>query len=266
MQYLQSLPELNPSQQQMLNQLQQQHAQYSKPATLPFPPREPDKPTTEAAADTQIPKDLSNVNDTELQELLSQKDIATCLAEDLLKQFAQGGLDFDLKDECLDNTNVKAEPPSSPAPTPAVSTAAAVKTEPPVKSEVKQEVKLPPVETVASVDPPVASQSSPPEDVKPPTFNINQNSSEIIKLCESIPKSGVINNSILSEAAPPPFPPTIPVKVTSEEELLPRTPSVLVESKKDCFSTQLSEFCLQHPIAVIRGMASALKLGKYVIS
>lgn len=43
---------------------------------------------------------------------------------------------------------------------------------------------------------------------------------------------------------------------------MPPTPSVYLESKKDAFSIQLQEFCLQHPIAVVRGMASALKMGK----
>lgn len=46
----------------------------------------------------------------------------------------------------------------------------------------------------------------------------------------------------------------------TDEQLNPQTPSVLVENKKDAFSPQLQEFCLQHPIAVVRGIASALKL------
>jgi lysine-specific demethylase 6A len=46
----------------------------------------------------------------------------------------------------------------------------------------------------------------------------------------------------------------------TKEQLLPQTPSVYVENKKDVFSPQLQEFCLEHPIAVVRGMASALKL------
>lgn len=46
----------------------------------------------------------------------------------------------------------------------------------------------------------------------------------------------------------------------SDEQLNPQTPSVFVETKKDAFSPQLQEFCLQHPIAVVRGVASALRL------
>ena len=46
----------------------------------------------------------------------------------------------------------------------------------------------------------------------------------------------------------------------TKEQLVPPTPSVYVENKKDAFSPQLQEFCLEHPIAVVRGMAAALKL------
>jgi len=47
---------------------------------------------------------------------------------------------------------------------------------------------------------------------------------------------------------------------TSKDQLLPPTPSVHLENKKDAFSPQLQHFCLEHPIAVIRGIAAALKL------
>lgn len=45
-----------------------------------------------------------------------------------------------------------------------------------------------------------------------------------------------------------------------DDHLYPQTPSVFVENKKDAFSPQLQEFCLTHPIAVIRGMGASLKL------
>ncbi len=44
------------------------------------------------------------------------------------------------------------------------------------------------------------------------------------------------------------------------ERLLPPTPSVPLDNKKDAFSPQLQNFCLDHPIAIIRGIAAALKL------
>ena len=39
-----------------------------------------------------------------------------------------------------------------------------------------------------------------------------------------------------------------------------------IETKKDAFSNELQQFCLSHPIAVIRGLASVLKLGMFLIS
>lgn len=35
-----------------------------------------------------------------------------------------------------------------------------------------------------------------------------------------------------------------------------------MESKKDAFSIELQQYCLSQPVAVIRGLAGALKLGK----
>ena len=74
--------------------------------------------------------------------------------------------------------------------------------------------------------------------------------------------NGVPNCSILSDKAPPPQPPEAPSQRLTREQLLPPTPSVYLEHKKDAFSPQLQEFCLKHPIAVVRGLAAALKLGK----
>lgn len=59
---------------------------------------------------------------------------------------------------------------------------------------------------------------------------------------------------------PPPTPPEVPVPKLTREQLQPPTPSVFLENKKHAFSPQLQEFCLKHPIAVVRQMASALKL------
>lgn len=68
---------------------------------------------------------------------------------------------------------------------------------------------------------------------------------------------------MLSADAPPPAPPDCPPQRLSREQLLPPTPSVHLENKKHAFSPQLQEFCLKHPIAVVRGLAAALKLGNY---
>lgn len=66
--------------------------------------------------------------------------------------------------------------------------------------------------------------------------------------------------SILGINATPPYPPDCPPKRLTREQLLPPTPSVHLENKKHAFSPQLQEFCLKHPIAVVRGLAGALKL------
>ncbi|CAB0012703.1 unnamed protein product [Nesidiocoris tenuis] len=66
--------------------------------------------------------------------------------------------------------------------------------------------------------------------------------------------------NIVSDTDAPPSPPDPPAARLSKEQLLPPTPSVYLENKKDAFSPQLQEFCLKHPIAVIRGLAAALKL------
>lgn len=68
--------------------------------------------------------------------------------------------------------------------------------------------------------------------------------------------------SILFPDAPPPSPPDCPPQRLTREQLIPPTPSVHLENKKHAFSPQLQEFCLKHPIAVVRGLAAALKLGK----
>jgi len=68
--------------------------------------------------------------------------------------------------------------------------------------------------------------------------------------------------SIMSPETPPPNPPEVPVQRLTREQLQPPTPSVFLENKKHAFSPQLQEFCLKHPIAVVRQLASALKLGE----
>ena len=48
--------------------------------------------------------------------------------------------------------------------------------------------------------------------------------------------------------------PERPKDKLSKEQLLPPTPSVYLDNKKDAFSPQLQEFCQEHPITVVRGM------------
>uniref|UniRef100_A0A6G1S536 Lysine-specific demethylase 6A n=1 Tax=Aceria tosichella TaxID=561515 RepID=A0A6G1S536_9ACAR len=51
-----------------------------------------------------------------------------------------------------------------------------------------------------------------------------------------------------------------PLKHNSPSELNPPTPSIFVQSEAEIFSPQLQEFCLAHPIAVIRNISRVLKL------
>jgi len=91
-------------------------------------------------------------------------------------------------------------------------------------------------------------------------LSIDMDARTIVESCKGQGLNGVPNCSILSDRSPPPTPPDPPNQRLTREQLLPPTPSVYLENKKDAFSPQLQEFCLKHPIAVIRGLAAALKL------
>lgn len=66
--------------------------------------------------------------------------------------------------------------------------------------------------------------------------------------------------SVLGDGCGAPEPPAVPAPRLSAEQLAPPAPFVYVESKRDAFSPQLQDFCLKHPIAVVRGLTAALKL------
>uniref|UniRef100_A0A4Y6EQY7 [histone H3]-trimethyl-L-lysine(27) demethylase n=1 Tax=Brachionus koreanus TaxID=1199090 RepID=A0A4Y6EQY7_9BILA len=63
---------------------------------------------------------------------------------------------------------------------------------------------------------------------------------------ESIPYSGVVEAARATAAV--------------VDKLSPPGPSVVLESKKDCFSANLQYFCLSNAISVVRGLGSVLKL------
>lgn len=83
---------------------------------------------------------------------------------------------------------------------------------------------------------------------------------EVVESVKGIGATGRIDSNVLYDDGRPPEPPTAPYPPLPKEKLLPPTPSVFLENKKDAFSQQLQEFCLAHPIAVVRGLASVLKL------
>ena len=64
----------------------------------------------------------------------------------------------------------------------------------------------------------------------------------------------------MAEDAPPPLPPAPPTQPLPKERLNPATPSLLVETKKEAFSSELQQFCSSQPICVVKGLATALKL------
>uniref|UniRef100_A0A1B6EEM7 JmjC domain-containing protein n=2 Tax=Clastoptera arizonana TaxID=38151 RepID=A0A1B6EEM7_9HEMI len=216
--------------------------------------------------------DIVGVSDQELQAILSQKDIATSLAEDLLKHFGSPGPveELDVKEPIRapseqqtlssgpfspsnlpqpDESSVaSANPLSSPTQRP--SSRSSIKAEP-----IENNVKLESNEEELKIQVPLVCDSQPEPDI-----TIDMDAKTILQSCKGLGVNGVPNCSILSDKAPPPSPPDPPPIELTREQLLPPTPSVFLDNKKDAFSPQLQEFCLKHPIAVIRGLAAALKL------
>lgn len=113
------------------------------------------------------------------------------------------------------------------------------------------------------------------KDLTNKPLTIDMSSSELIEYCKDLGLDGEMNLNLLSDdelkqqedltnklcpnpqlidpiCAPyPPIPPN---------KLQPQTPSVYLDNKKDAHSPQLQQFCLAHPITVVRGMANVLKL------
>ncbi|XP_066581045.1 lysine-specific demethylase 6A isoform X2 [Prorops nasuta] len=230
-------------------------------------------------------KDLG-VTDQELQALLSQRDIATSLAEDLLKHF--GSEDLDVKEDTsasIMNNGTLSSGPFSPSNVDGNSEKVKdIKVEKMDDSQESQSLKLETpetgetnsnsiVETVKceatsstnKIDTntrmePVLKLESLCETHAEYELSIDMDSKLVIDACKGQGLKGVPNCSILSDRSPPPAPPDPPNQRLTKEQLLPPTPSVFLENKKEAFSPQLQEFCLKHPIAVIRGLAAALKL------
>ncbi|CAH4030941.1 lysine-specific demethylase 6A isoform X1 [Pieris brassicae] len=97
------------------------------------------------------------------------------------------------------------------------------------------------------------------DPLKPLSFNMNMTSKQILDACKD--NAGPASSwSVLGDGCAPPEPPPVPPPRLSPEQLAPPAPFVYVESKRDAFSPQLQDFCLKHPIAVVRGLTAALKL------
>ncbi|XP_076348356.1 lysine-specific demethylase 6A-like isoform X2 [Tachypleus tridentatus] len=100
-----------------------------------------------------------------------------------------------------------------------------------------------------------------PEPKRPSTPLINMCASDVLDTCEElIRKRGISSSLIKWELCPLVPPPEAPPIKHPKEELLPPTPSVFLENRKDAFSPKLYDFCLNHPISVIRNIATVLNL------
>ncbi|PAA79077.1 hypothetical protein BOX15_Mlig018358g1 [Macrostomum lignano] len=73
-------------------------------------------------------------------------------------------------------------------------------------------------------------------------------------------RNWTFTNCILPEGSPPPTAPPPPYPPLSGDQLYPPTSSIYLDSKKDAHSPELMRFCKQQPVAVIRGLAAALRL------
>ncbi|XP_074601409.1 utx histone demethylase isoform X2 [Brevipalpus obovatus] len=95
---------------------------------------------------------------------------------------------------------------------------------------------------------------------QPIRLSIEMSAAQAISACKGIGKTGRIDTNLLSDDCRPPSPIEAPYPPLPKDKLLPQTPSVFIDNKKDANSASLQEFCLAHPIAVVRGLTSVLKL------
>ncbi|MFH4976698.1 hypothetical protein AB6A40_003407 [Gnathostoma spinigerum] len=83
---------------------------------------------------------------------------------------------------------------------------------------------------------------------------------EIIDMCRKRYEKPNEFEEIFDERVPPPVPPESPKIKLTTDQLLPPTPVVIVENRKDAQCIELQNFCYNSTIALIRGLTSALRL------
>ncbi|XP_064638902.1 histone demethylase UTY-like isoform X2 [Lineus longissimus] len=211
-----------------------------------------------------LPRDLQSVNpanmtDQELTALLTQKDIASSLADDLLAQFDPPGHTEKHADD-LSNNSLSSQTGTMTSSDSNLNLNLNTLQRLDSLSESKgdmDEHKMPLFKEL-SINTSLTSRSSgsPPS----PKLSINMSSKELIEACKGFGQNGICNTSILSDKCPPPMPPPKPYSTLPKDKLYPPTPSVYLESKRDAFSPELQQYCLSQPVSVIRGLAGALKL------
>ena len=228
--YLQSQQgNLNPQQQQALQQLQQQLNMFKQQqqARQQQQQQQQQQGSSEEGEGDQGEKPKESGEKGDLTESLSQPEIES-FAEDLLKEIEQNDAEKNEKNGEENKENGEGTSGQEATNT---------------KMDILQiPAKLEKVSAVVTLD-----------------ANHEMKAEDIVQKCKQWART------LSPDAAPVfrrelPTLPKLPSARLSKEQLLPPTPSVHLENKKDAFSPQLQHFCLEHPIAVIRGIAAALKL------
>ncbi|XP_065357101.1 lysine-specific demethylase 6A isoform X2 [Calliphora vicina] len=180
------------------------------------------------------------VSDQELQDILSEKDISSTFTDDILKSLSNESV-ISRDDDTMININTTLT--NTVNKLSGGKETVLIKDESYVSDVMTNEVNID------------------DEWFEDSEFYIQMDSSQILTSVKNLtlddppPKCSILNIS-----SPVPCPPDCPPQRLTREQLLPPTPSVHLENKKHAFSPQLQEFCLKHPIAVVRGLAGALKL------
>jgi len=91
--------------------------------------------------------------------------------------------------------------------------------------------------------------------------SLKLSSSELLKICENLGHNdGLISTSVFKSkhsVEGRPRPPVHPKTTLTKEELTPPTASVYINSAKEAYSPHLLDFCLKHPIVLVRNLAPA---------
>eukprot|EP00095_Tigriopus_kingsejongensis_P008079 maker-scaffold1604_size34042-snap-gene-0.11 protein:Tk08079 transcript:maker-scaffold1604_size34042-snap-gene-0.11-mRNA-1 annotation:"lysine-specific demethylase 6a isoform x1" len=274
--HLQSQASLPPPQQQLLQSLQSQfHAfrQYQVKMqqrmtegahTGVVPASEPSAfpPILGSNADILSElenKDLGSVSDKELEALISQQDIGS-FAESLLKQIQADGADHHDMDVDEDNglpdsgLGLNGDNSSNVGDNGKPHAGMSMMDDD-GHLDTKEACKFP----ITSMDIPTKLEVV--RSTKGLPVDISMSGDTIFEACKTWFESNTeFSLSMSLSDQSPPEPPEKPKKSLSKENLLPPTPSVYLENRKDASSAQLQEFCIKHPITVVRGIANALKL------
>lgn len=194
---------------------------------------------------------------------MNQKDLTSNFAEDLFKTFSSDN--FEIKEEQIDHpqersgdvtSNVRNKSP--PIKCEATSTSSSLLSFAGVKESFDESEKVDADNIFDNVE---LEEFDTIDFESNAQFSIQMDSKQLTAAVKHLPvDEPPLHCSILHLNAPPPTPPDCPPQRLTREQLLPPTPSVHLENKKHAFSPQLQEFCLKHPIAVVRGLAGALKL------